>query len=374
MGCVNCKKLHGGSSAEVPPSRTVALHYLQQQKGPPAESPFKGSGSRAGSETQQGAAEASMSPVDTPVAFHSPALSVTGAEGGAKLECVEVATIENDPAGSKQTARKGSILKQACPLVGWPEELPPEGETISTAAQLESLEEWLRGDHTPQQEQEQQKQGQGKQQKRTKQNEMIVPMRSNDFYGYRRASRSYPPSRNKEQQQQQPQQQGQDQQSRDRRELSVETLSCVRRGFDACVLRDARAAEIELNKAENLYAALCNDVDPTAAAAIAMRRLSRGSSFEWSGATSNSRSGGNRSRGSRSKYESIEIDLDKRIQNLRATLRDMQEGYMAAEARRSLFSHSPKVSVSPGGGAAAVAAAAAERHMALVPSPRTNNR
>lgn len=246
MGCVNCKKIHGGSSVDVPPPRTVALGYLQQQKGPAAEAALKGSDSRAGSETQQGAAEASMSPADTPVAFHSPPFSVAGVEENAELACIEVVTTENDRTGSVHTPQKDSVVTPAYRLPGWPEELPVEDQTISTAAQHESQEERLPGGATPQLQQERQQQGQGRQQHRTKQHEMIVPMRSNDFYGYRRASRSSPPSRSKQQQQQLPQLQEQDQQLRDRRELSVETLSCVRRGFDACVLRDARAAEIEL--------------------------------------------------------------------------------------------------------------------------------
>ena len=429
MGCISCKKLPARPLPGPPSPHALPLQYLQQQKGGPQESSvgnLKGSPeSGVGSETQQGPVESTFSPAGTLGEFSSPPLSTTD--------------VERDTS-AKQHQRDGGIpgkkLLPAAPfpLVGWPEEkeIQEEGEIISTEAQQESLQRWLQAGHTPQLHQQQQQQQQQQQhQPLQKRNDMIIPMRSNDFYGYRQGSRSSPPLDGLQQQQQQQQQKQQQQQQRlrDKKNLSAETLACVRRGFDACVLRDTTKAQVELrqdpaaalpaaaaagfaavaaiaaafslvhrslvvvrypysccccccfccwcccyccwpglhlllcvccSKAEGLYAVLREGEAAFAAAGAARRHVSVPASSRWPAAAASSSSSS----------IPIEIDIEKRIVNLRHTLKDLQAGFLAADARRALFAHAPTSPVLPA--AAAAAAAAARRQKVVIPVPRTN--
>ncbi|KAL8446525.1 hypothetical protein Emed_004979 [Eimeria media] len=357
MGCVNCKKARGLASAEVPAEHGQPLQYGQHQKGLEKNAlHLKNDVSPGGSETQQGLAESSVSPADSLLGTGSPALSCPG---------IQTRSVgERERAPTEHGGERSTVSPQFA-LTSWPEGLSPEADAISIAAQQEALQEWLQGSRTPtpnsQQQQQKQQQQQQQQQQRQRQHEMIVPMRSNDYYGYSRANQSSPPSQAKQQKQKQQKQQ-QPQQLKDKRDLSVETLACVRRGFDACVLRDARAAELELCKAESLYAALCSEGDPSAAAAAAaaaaLRRFSAAPSLKWTAASPGSSSS--------SSLGGLDGDLEKRIINLRDTLKDMQRGYLAGDARRTLFTHTPPVPLSPPNAAAAAAAAAAQRQASLV--------
>ncbi|KAL8271467.1 hypothetical protein Esti_004668 [Eimeria stiedai] len=350
MGCVNCKKALSPASAEVPPERGEPLQYGQHQKGClKASSDLKNDVSPGGSETQQGLAESSVSPADTLLSTRTPALCCPG---------IENRSVE-ERAASDHGGRSNASPHFA--LTSWPEGLSPEADALSTAAQQEALQQWLQGSRTQTPNSQQQQQ----QQHRQRQHEVIIPMRSNDYYGYSRANQSSPPSQAKQQQQRQKQQKQQPQQLKDKRDLSVETLACVRRGFDACVLRDARAAELELCKAESLYAALCSEGDPSAAAAAAaaaaLRRFSAAPSLKWTCAAPGSSSSSNSLVG-------LHGDLEKRIINLRDTLSDMQRGYLAGDARRSLFTHTPPLPPSP---PAAAAAATAQRQASILQGPRS---
>ncbi|KAL8446654.1 hypothetical protein Emag_004661 [Eimeria magna] len=338
MGCVNCKKSRGPASAGVPAEQHgQPLQYGQHQKGfVKNASQLKNDVSPGGSETQQGLAESSVSPAESLLGTGSPALSCPGVQTRSMGE------------GTATDQRDRSSISPQFALTSWPEGLSPEADAISTAAQQEALQEWLQGSRTQTPSSQHQQQQQQQQQQRQRQHEMIVPMRSNDFYGYSRANESSPPSQAKHPKQKQKKQQ-QPQQLKDKRDLSVETLACVRRGFDACVLRDARAAELELCEGDPSAAA-------AAAAAAALRRFSAPSSLKWTagspGSSSSSSLGG------------LDGDLERRIINLRDTLKDMQRGYLAGDARRSLFTHTPPVPLSPP--AAAAAAAAAQRQAPMM--------
>ncbi|OEH78558.1 hypothetical protein cyc_04731 [Cyclospora cayetanensis] len=241
MGCINCKKQRGVNAAvRTPSSHSLPFQYLQQQKvhpgvGPVADPPSttKGSpGTGTGSETHQGAEGSVESLIESPATFGSaspPACDEVEEKCFPQEQRTDDFIHRAEGSGCTEDPTDGLTLCK------WPEGIGEHEErrTSSSTPQPDCA-----GAPTTR-----------TQHQRPKVTDVIIPMRSNDYYGYRHSSRASPLSQSNPKQKQLLQREG-------RKDLSIETLACVRRGFDACVNRDTEVAEAELQKAEGLLAAL----------------------------------------------------------------------------------------------------------------------